>query len=119
MSNIFCCRVVRRLWPASLVIALALLLAVCAAAAPVSNSNNPKTTLPPASVGQWAAPVDWGVWAIHLALLHTGKVVGYGYPQGTETMVPAVLYDTVTHTTKDITPPVPGDFFCEIGRAHV
>jgi len=36
----------------------------------------------PGVVGQWDTPTEWGVIAIHSALLNTGKVLQYSYPGG-------------------------------------
>lgn len=66
----------------------------------------------PSQVGSWTAPVNLGVTSIHAALLHTGKVLAWWYPQGDNVNSPAKLYDTVTGKTKDVTVPFPGDFFC-------
>ncbi len=37
----------------------------------------------PADIGQWQAPQDWDVIAIHAALLPTGEVLQYSYPWDT------------------------------------
>lgn len=38
----------------------------------------------PADVGQWLPPQPWPVIAIHMAMLPTGEVLAYSYPDGTQ-----------------------------------
>jgi hypothetical protein len=57
--------------------------------------------------------VDVGVTGIHAALLHTGKVLLFQYPDpelGPNSL--AALFDPVTNTTTRVDPPFPRDIFC-------
>ena len=104
----------RKVWSATLVTAVALLLAISASAEP---KPQPQTSTQgvgnAATTGQWSTPANWGVEAIHLILLHSGKVLGFGYPQGDATNVPAMLLNPTTGDVKDVTVPWPNsDFFC-------
>lgn len=88
-----------------------------AASAQTASASHAQAARPgakndPSQVGSWAAPVNLGVIAIHAALLHTGKVLAWWYPQGTNVNSPAKLYDTATGKIKDVTVPFSGDFFC-------
>lgn len=113
MSNSSSSLVPRRLWPASFLTAVSLLVALSSFAQTNPQSDNrTSASAPAATLGQWSTPANWGVEAIHLALLHTGKVLGFGYPQGDATFVPAMLLDPTTGDVKDVTLPFTGDFFC-------
>ena len=62
----------------------------------------------PANLGVWSAPQSLGMTAIHAALLHTGKVLVFGYPQPS----PARVIDPVSNTVTDVTFPDLVDIFC-------
>jgi len=71
------------------------------------------TTTPPPNLGQWSQPQNLGMLAIHGAVLHTGKVLLWGYPIGRNGgPSPARLYDPVANTVTDVTLPFPVDIFC-------
>ena len=66
------------------------------------------TSGPPANLGLWSAPQSLGMTAIHAALLRTGKVLVFGYPQPS----PARVIDPVANTVTDVTFPDLVDLFC-------
>ena len=49
----------------------------------------------PTQIGAWSAPREWPVIAIHGALLPTGKVLHYSYPDGTE-QSRAMIWDPIS-----------------------
>lgn len=96
-----------------MLVALTLALALPSFAADKKTAAKTAAPKPDAStIGSWTAPVDAGVVGIHAAMLHTGKVLMWYYPQGTATNTPAKLVDPVTNTVTDVTIPFDGDFFC-------
>lgn len=71
------------------------------------------TAAPPPNQGQWSQPQNLGMLAIHGAMLHTGKLLLWGYPIGRNGgPSPARLYDPVANTSTDVTLPFPVDIFC-------
>ncbi|MBA3913528.1 MAG: DUF1929 domain-containing protein [Acidobacteriales bacterium] len=76
-----------------------------------SGSTGIQSTEP---AGVWAAPIDAGVVAIHMALLRTGKVLIFGTPTygqiGCCTI--AKVIDPVAGTVKDVTLPYDVDIIC-------
>ncbi|MGO9648024.1 MAG: Ig-like domain-containing protein [Terriglobales bacterium] len=71
------------------------------------------TATPPPNLGQWSQPQNWGMLAIHGAMLHTGKLVVWGYPVGRNGgPSPSRLYDPVANTYTDVTLPFSVDIFC-------
>ncbi len=66
------------------------------------------TSSRPPNLGLWSAPQSLGMTAIHAALLHTGKVLVFGYPQPS----PARLIDPVSNTVSDVTFSDLVDIFC-------
>lgn len=65
----------------------------------------------PALEGEWSAPFDLGVVGIHSALLPTGKVLLFAYPD-TGTGSPARVFDPATGTTTDVSITMDRDVFC-------
>lgn len=73
---------------------------------------NVVATAPP-NLGQWSRPQSLGMLAIHGTMLHTGKLLVWGYPVGRNGgPSPARLYDPVANTLTDATLPFPVDIFC-------
>jgi hypothetical protein len=71
------------------------------------------TSTTPPNLGQWSAPQNLGIAAIHMALLNTGKVLTFEYPTGRNGgPTPARLLDPVAGTVTDVTLPWPVDIFC-------
>jgi len=71
------------------------------------------TSTPPPKLGQWTQPQNLGMLAIHGAMLHTGKLLVWGYPIGRDGgPSPARIYDPVANTVTDVTLPFPVDIFC-------
>jgi len=71
------------------------------------------TSTAPPNLGQWSAPQNLGIVAIHMALLNTGKVLTFEYPTGRNGgPTPARLIDPVANTVTDVTLPWPYDIFC-------
>ncbi|HLW87387.1 MAG TPA: galactose oxidase-like domain-containing protein [Terriglobales bacterium] len=71
------------------------------------------TSTPPPNLGQWSQPQNLGMLAIHGAVLHTGKLLLWGYPVGRNGgPSPARLYDPIANTLTDVTLPFPVDIFC-------
>jgi hypothetical protein len=71
------------------------------------------TVKAPANLGQWSAPQYLGMVPVHAAMLHTGKVLLFGYPDGHAPGPSAArLFDSVTNATQDVTLPFPIDIFC-------
>jgi hypothetical protein len=71
------------------------------------------TSTPPANLGQWSQPQNLGMLAIHGTMLHSGKLLLWGYPVGRNGgPSPARLYDPVANTQTDLTLPFPIDIFC-------
>jgi Domain of unknown function (DUF1929)/Bacterial Ig-like domain (group 2) len=70
------------------------------------------STAPP-NLGQWSAPQNLGITAIHMAMLNTGKVLTFSYPVGRNGgPTPARLFDPIAKTITDVTLPFPVDIFC-------
>lgn len=67
---------------------------------------------PPAEVGRWNAPQPWPVIAIHAALLPSGEVLSYSYPDDAVSGggSPASLFDPRTGLHQSV--PVDTDIFC-------
>ncbi len=67
----------------------------------------------PALIGQWAAPVSLGMIPIHAALLYTGKLLFWEYPnlQGTGGTL-SILYDPIANAVTNLSPTGNDDFFC-------
>lgn len=71
------------------------------------------TATTPPNLGTWSPLESLGMIAIHAAVLHTGKVLFWGYPLGrTGGPSPARLYDPIAKTITDVTVPWPIDIFC-------
>lgn len=71
------------------------------------------TATAPPNLGQWSQPQNLGMLAIHGTVLHTGKLLLWGYPVGRNGgPSPARLYDPVANTFTDATLPFPVDIFC-------
>jgi len=71
------------------------------------------TSTPPPNLGQWSAPQNLGILAIHAAMLHTGQVLFFGYPIGRAGgPSPARLWNPTTGAIIDMTLPFPVDIFC-------
>jgi hypothetical protein len=67
----------------------------------------------PANVGQWAQPTQLGYAAINAAMLYTGDVLFFGYPNGRNGgPSPATLWNPATNSLTDVTLPFPIDIFC-------
>jgi hypothetical protein len=65
---------------------------------------------PPAQVGSWSPPVDWGIVAIHSCLLPTGKVVLWEDRGQTDEVL---LWDPATPAAPPVPAGSPGyDIFC-------
>lgn len=56
---------------------------------------------PPEEVGQWQEPLSWPVIAIHAALLPTGKVLHYSYPDASDGSR-AMLWDPETGSFEQV-----------------
>ncbi len=77
-----------------------------------SNVITVTSTAPP-NLGQWSAPQNLGIAAIHMALLNTGKVLTWQYPVGRNGgPTPARLLDPVSGNVTDVTLPWAYDIFC-------
>ncbi len=77
-----------------------------------SNVITVTSTAPP-NLGQWSAPKNLGIAAIHMALLNTGKVLTWQYPVGRNGgPTPARLLDPVSGNVTDVTLPWAYDIFC-------
>ncbi len=63
----------------------------------------------PSEVGQWLPPQEWPVIAIHAALMPTGEVLHYSYPDGGPGSN-AKLWDPAADTFADA--PISSDVFC-------
>lgn len=71
------------------------------------------STTAPLNLGVWNTPQSLGVLAIHAALLNTGKILFWGYPEGRAGgPSPARLFDPIGNTLTDLTIPWPIDIFC-------
>jgi hypothetical protein len=69
------------------------------------------TALP--NLGNWSAPQNAGTTAINAALLNTGNVLFWEYPDGRSGgPSPADLWNPITNTLTDLTVPWPYDVFC-------
>ncbi len=64
---------------------------------------------PPSEVGRWQPPVDWPVIAIHAALLPTGEVLHYSYPDG-DVGSNSKIWNPRTGVFRDA--PIDTDIFC-------
>lgn len=77
-----------------------------------STTLTVSTTAPP-NLGVWGAPQSSGTTAINTALLNTGKVLFFAYPNGRSGgPSPAYLWDPIANTLTDLTIPWPIDIFC-------
>lgn len=70
----------------------------------------PVDDLPPSEVGQWSSPREWPLVAIHAALLPTGEVLAYSYPDDRPGHSAALLWDPDTDTFRDVS--LDRDVFC-------
>jgi galactose oxidase len=70
-------------------------LAFSTGAAPATSSLMTVAALPPeATSGKWDAPVQWSIVPLHMSLLPTGKILGWGkYEVGTAMMANPRLWD--------------------------
>ncbi|MGB0717368.1 MAG: galactose oxidase-like domain-containing protein [Phycisphaerae bacterium] len=80
-----------------------LLFACCAFTSTISAGDLPS------EVGQWAEPQVWPVTAIHAAVLPTGRVLHYAYPEGTPG-TNAKEWDPISNTFQDVGINI--DLFC-------
>jgi Domain of unknown function (DUF1929)/Glyoxal oxidase N-terminus/Bacterial Ig-like domain (group 2) len=77
-----------------------------------STTLTVSTTAPP-NLGVWSAPQSSGTTAINTALLNTGKVLFFAYPNGRSGgPSPAYLWDPIANMLTDLTIPWPIDIFC-------
>ena len=75
----------------SVALATAVLLAPRSGSASVDSSPS----LQSATMGEWSAPLPWPIIGVHAALLLTGKVLQFSYPQGGQGSA-AGLWDPTT-----------------------
>ncbi len=88
-------------------------------ALPGSPSHPALSSKSPSVVGQWGAPINLGIVAIHSVLLNNGKVLFWDYPNlngvgGTL----AIIYDPTSQTVTSLPSTQNLDFFCA-GMTHL
>src|SRR5205814_1258318 len=74
-------------------------------------------TADPATEGEWSAPFDIGIIAVHSVLLQNGKVLVFNSTKGAAGGSPAKLWDP-SGTLTDVTVPYERDIFCG-GQIHL
>jgi galactose oxidase len=73
--------------------------------------KGPSAAARPAMVGQWTAPINLTLVAIHAVVLHTGKVLLFSWPNKTIGS-DAVLFDPVSQSLTNIALTYQRDVFC-------
>ena len=105
---------------AVLVAAISLALSVAAIAAVVAGQSVFANNIPaadPGTQGEWSAPFDVGITAIHSVLLQNGKVLFWGKVQNSPAGNRAELWDP-SGTLTDVSVPYDRDIFCA-GESHL
>ena len=94
----------------TLALATLLLLAFVAAAPRIgSASPNRAPNAQAATIGEWSTPAIWPGVAVHSALLPTGKLLAYSYPQGGAGSA-AWLWNSATDVLEAV--PLDRNIFC-------
>lgn len=80
------------------------------------GEKKPSSSPSPATIGQWAAPVNFCTYpclvGANAAVLNTGKVLFYYYPAATAQNSQAMVLDPVTGNLTNVALPVSEDIFC-------
>ncbi len=72
----------------------------------------------PGTQGEWGAPFDLGITAVHSVLLQNGKTLSWQFSEGPTGGSRAMLWDPASGTVTDVSVPYDRDIFCG-GEIHL